>query len=124
MIDAEKMKAAPHAAHALPPPIEISIAHDIPAEKWDAPVLPPFLRELVFLEIGFGRGAAGPIQRKFVWPRKNVRTVVTNPEWDVTHEGDAALFGVGFDGRPLFVRNPLPVPEKHFAPGKNFACFR
>ncbi len=118
------MKGAPHAADALPPPIEISIAHDLPAEKRNAPVLPPFLRELVVLEIGFGRGAAGPIQRKFIAPCKNIRAVITHPERDVAHERDTAFFRVGFDRRPLSMRNPLHVAEKHFAPGKFFSRFR
>src|SRR5580700_10530472 len=68
MIDAEEMKYLFHAAHPLPPPIEIAAAHFVPAIKWDSPVLPPFLGELVVLEIRFRWCASAPIQRKFGAP--------------------------------------------------------
>src|SRR5713226_810455 len=50
VINTKEMKAAPHAPDALPPPIEIPLAHRIPAKKWNAPVLSPFLGELVVFE--------------------------------------------------------------------------
>src|SRR5882762_6168628 len=86
MVDPEKMKTLTNAADALPPPVKISATHFIPAKNWNAPILSPFLGELIVLEMRFGRGAAAPIERKFVWPREDVPAVIADAEWDVAHQ--------------------------------------
>src|SRR5438876_1343433 len=70
MIDPEKMETLPHTPDTLPQPVEVATAHRLPAKKRNTPVLPPFLRKRVVLEIRFRRRAAAPIERKFVRPRK------------------------------------------------------
>src|SRR2546423_8477220 len=114
MVDSKKMKTIRNRANALPPPIEIALAHFRPAIKRDAPVLSPLLRELVVLEMRFRRRAAEPIERELVRPREDVGTVVADPEWNVAHQRDAALVGVAFDFRPLVVRDPLYVTKQIF----------
>src|ERR1700694_164853 len=99
VIDTKKMETAPHAPGALAPPIEILLAHRIPAKKRNAPVLSPFLGELVVLEIRFRRRPTAPIQPEFIAARKNIRAVITDAEWNVAHESDLPLFRVGFDRR-------------------------
>ena len=124
VIDAKKMEAAPDAADTLPPPIEIPATHHVPVKNWDSPVLSPFLSELIVLKMGFRRRATAPVMRKFIRPRENVRAVIIDAERDVAHQCDAASFGVGFDRRPLFARDPLDVTEEVFALTEMFFLFR
>src|SRR5438477_12664106 len=118
------MEAAPNAADPLSPPIEIPATHHVPVKNWDAPVLSPLLSEPIVLEMRFRRGTAAPIEREFIRPRENVRAVVIDAERNVTHQCDAASFGVGFDRRPLFARDPLDVTEEVFALTEMFFLFR
>src|SRR5438132_104708 len=124
VIDAKKMEAASNTADALSPPIEVAVTHYVPVKKWDTPVLSPLLGELVVLEMGLGRRAPAPIERKFVPSRKNIGAVIIDAEWNVAHQRDAASFGVGFDRRPLFARDPLDVTEEVFALTEMFFLFR
>src|SRR5437868_14813062 len=84
-------------------------------KNWDAPVLSPLLGELVVLEMGLGRRAPAPIERKFIRPRENVRAVIIYAEWNVAHQRNAAIFGMCFNRGPLFVCNPLDVAEEILA---------
>src|ERR1041384_2015665 len=61
MIDPKQMKAVSDGPNTLAPPIEISFAHPRPAIKRDAPILPPFLGELVIFKMRFWRRSAKPV---------------------------------------------------------------
>src|SRR5438874_2483034 len=124
VIDPKKVKTAANAADTLPPPIEIPITHPIPMKNRNAPILSPFLGELVVLKMGFRRRAAAPLERKLIRPRENISAVKVNAEGNVAHQGNAAPFGVGFDRRPLFVRDPLDVTKEIFTIVKLLFLFR
>src|SRR5439155_7339208 len=98
-------------ADTLAPPLEIVRAHPVPAIQRNAPVLSPFLRELVVLEVRFGRCAAGPIEHEFIPPRQNVGAIITNAKRNITHERNAAFFGIRFYLPPLLMRDPLLITE-------------
>ena len=85
MIDAKEVKNTPNGTYAHAPPVEIVRAHPVPAIKRNTPVLSPFLRELVVLEVQFRRRATGPIKREFLWPRENVGAVITDAKWNIAH---------------------------------------
>ena len=106
------MEDAFYPAHALPPPIKIACPHRVPAVKRTAPVLSPFLRELVFLEKWFRRRAGRPIERELVTPREDIDTVVTDAERDVAHQGDAALVRKRFKFAPLLMGDPLHIAKE------------
>src|SRR2546423_419513 len=114
MVDSKKMKTVRNRANALPPPIEIALAHFRPAIQRDAPVLSPLLRELVVLEMDFRRRAAEPIERELARPREDVGTVIADTEWNIAHQTDAAFFGVTLSFGPLLVRDPLHITKTIF----------
>src|SRR5438477_3599081 len=124
VIDPKKMKPAPNAADTLAPPIEVPIAHPIPMKNRNTPILSPFLSELVVFKMGFRRRATAPVERKFIRPGENVGTVIIDTERNVAHQRNAAPFGVGFDRRPLFVRDPLDVTKEIFTIVKLLFLFR
>ena len=101
--------------HTLAPPLEIVRAHPVPAVERNPPVLSPFLRELVVLEVRFGRCAAGPIEHEFIPPRENVGAIITDAKRNITHQRNAAFFGIRFDLPPLLMRDPLHIREEIFA---------
>src|SRR5213595_3489239 len=65
VIDAKEVKNAPDGTHTLTPPCEIVCPHPIPAIKRDAPILSPFLGELIVLE-KWGQNWGIPLYR---WDR-------------------------------------------------------
>ena len=111
VIDAKEMKNASNRAHTFAPPLKIVRAHPVPVIERNAPVLSPFLRELVVLEVRFGRCAAGPIEHEFIPPRQNVGAIITNAKRNITHERNAAFFGIRFYLPPLLMRDPLHITE-------------
>src|SRR3954468_13530792 len=94
VIDPEEMKDSSGSADSLLPPLKIVGAHGAPAVERNAPVLSPFLRERVVLEVRFGRRATEPIEQKFMGARENVGAVITNTEWNVAHQRYATLLRV------------------------------
>src|SRR6267143_2421293 len=125
MIAPKDVENLSNPANPLPPPGQIPLPHHVPPIERDPPVLSTFLRELVVLEIWLGRRASRPFQREFVPPGINIRTIETDPEWNVTHQGDLAFFRVGPHCGPLVKCDPLDVFEKRFAFGKaspHFGC--
>src|ERR1700720_5013711 len=63
VVDAKKMEAASNTANTLSPPIKIPATHYFPVKKRDAPILSPFLGELVVFKMRFRRRASAPIGR-------------------------------------------------------------
>src|SRR5262249_19857579 len=112
MIDTKEMKNAPDGSHTLAPPFEVAPAHFVPMIERDAPVLSPFLRELVIFEVRLGRRTTAPIEHKFIGPRKNIGAVIANAKWGITHKSDPALFGIRFNLTPLLMRDPLHITEE------------
>ena len=70
VIDPEQMKDPSGSAHPFSPPLKIVGAHGAPAIERNAPVLSPFLRERVVLEMRLRRSATEPIEQKFVGREK------------------------------------------------------
>src|SRR5437764_949769 len=70
MIDPENVEGVLHSADPLAPPAKIVLSHCSPLIKRNAPVLSPFLSELVVFEVPFRRRAASPFEREFVRLRK------------------------------------------------------
>src|ERR1700730_8853604 len=118
MIDAKNVEGFANAPDALPPPGEIVCAHRVPLKKRNAPVLSPFLRELVVFEVWLGGRAPRPIEREFIRTSKDVGAVVTNAKGNVAHQGNAALFRKEFGFAPLFARNPLHITKEILPRGK------
>src|SRR5262249_16821683 len=106
------MKDPPRSAHAFAPPLKIVRAHGAPAIERNTPVLSPFLRKCVVLEVWLGRSATEPVEHEFIRARENVGAVITDTERDVAHQSDAALLGVRFNVPPLLERNPLHVTKE------------
>src|SRR6266487_1243922 len=71
--------------HPFAPPLKIVRAHYAPAVERNAPVLSPFLRKRVVLEIWLGRRATEPIEQEFIRAGKNVGAVITDTEGNVAH---------------------------------------
>src|SRR4029453_12439948 len=94
VINAKEMKNAPDSPDAFAPPLKIAPAHSVPAIERNAPVLAPFLRESVVLEVRLGRRSAAPIEHEFIRPRENVSAVITDAEWNIAHKGYAAFLSV------------------------------
>ena len=94
MIDTKEMKNASDRTDSLAPRLEVVRAHSIPAIQGDAPVLAPFLRERVVLEMRFGRRATRPLEHEFIRSRKNVCAIITDAKWNITHQRHAVCFGV------------------------------
>src|SRR5262249_2624447 len=99
-------------AHPFAPPLKIVGAHRGPAIEGNAPVLSPFLREHVVLEVRLGRSATEPIERKFIGARKNVGAVITDAEGNIAHQRHTALLRMRFDVPPLQACDPLHVTEE------------
>src|SRR4029078_11299633 len=112
VIDPEEMKHSSGTADTLSPPLEIVGAHGAPAVERNAPVLSPFLCERVVLEVWLWRRAAEPIEQKFIGARENIGAVITDAEWNIAHQRDAALLRMRFDVAPLLLCDPLHVTEK------------
>src|SRR5436853_1781282 len=102
-------------AHSLPPPLKVAPPHRLPVIKRDAPILAPFLGELVIFEIRLGRRSPGPIQRELVRLRKHIGAVITHAERDVAHDRYTASLSVGFNVAPLLMGNPLHVAKEILA---------
>src|SRR6266545_5169366 len=85
MVDSEQMKDVSGSVDALSPPSKTVRAHSVPPIKWNTPVLSPFLRERVVLEMRLGRSAAEPVEHEFIWPRENVGAVITDAKWNIAH---------------------------------------
>src|SRR5213596_3125837 len=85
VIDPEQMKDPSDSAHPFAPPLKIVGAHGAPAIERNAPVLSPFLRERVVLEVRLGRRATEPIEQEFIRARENVGAVITDAEGNVAH---------------------------------------
>src|SRR5581483_11092182 len=62
VVDAKEVEHLAHVVNAPPPPRKVIAPHRVPSIKRHAPVLPPFLREEIVLEIRLGRRAAAPFQ--------------------------------------------------------------
>ena len=112
VIDPEEMKDPSGSSDPFSPPLKIVGAHGAPAIERNAPVLSPFLRERVILEMRLGRSATEPIEQKFVGARENVGAVITDTERNVAHQRHAALLRVRFDVAPLLLCDPLHVTEE------------
>ena len=112
VIDPEQMKDPSGTAHPFAPPLKIVGAHGAPAIERNAPVLSPFLRECVVLEMRLGRRATEPIEQKFVRARENVGAVITDAERNVAHQRHAALLRMRFNVAPLLLCDPLHVTEE------------
>src|SRR5207342_1941111 len=109
VIDPEEMKDPSGSAHPFSPPLKIVGAHGAPAVERNAPVLSPFLRERVVLEMRLGRCATEPIEQEFIGTRENVGAVITDAEGNVAHQRHAALLRMRFNVAPLLVCDPLHV---------------
>src|SRR6188472_4166259 len=106
------MKDSPSGADPFSPPLKIIDTHSAPAIERNTPVLSPFLRECVILEMRLGRRATEPIEQKFAGTREHVGAVITDAERNVAHQRHAALLRVRFDVAPLLLRDPLHVTEE------------
>src|SRR6476620_365712 len=78
VIDAENVKNLPHSINTLPPPIEITAPHQVPAIDGDAPVLSPLLRKRIVLKIWLGGRPVFPNKHEQLGVRKDVGDVITN----------------------------------------------
>src|SRR5206468_7575124 len=112
VIDPEQMKDPSGSAHPFTPPLKIVRALGAPAIHRNAPVLSPFLRKRVVLEMWLGRSAAEPVEHEFIRTRENVGAVVTDTEGNVAHQRDAAFLSMRFHIAPLLVCDPLHVTEE------------
>src|SRR5438034_9445624 len=83
--DPNTMENASVGTFPLSPPLYIVCAHVIPAIERDTPVLSPFLREWVVLEVRFGRRATEPVQDEFILAGENVGAAITDTEWNIAH---------------------------------------
>src|SRR5262245_24679437 len=77
MINTEDVENSFYPAHALAPPCKILRSQRGPVVDRDPPVLTPFYRELVILEIRLGRRAARPIEMKNLTLAENIGAVIT-----------------------------------------------
>jgi hypothetical protein len=77
--------------------------------------LPPFLGELIVLEIWFGRCAARPVKREFIRSRENVGAVIADAKWNIPHQCDFAVVSTRFDLTPLLMGYPLHITEEMLA---------
>ena len=112
VIDAEKMENLSHAVDALAPPSKILTPHLRPVVNGDAPVLTPFLGELIVFEIRFRRCATGPVEGEPLGVGKDIGAVIADSKWNISHQRDAVLLGELFHSAPLLVCNPLDVAKK------------
>src|SRR6478752_4231866 len=103
------MKDSPSGADPFSPPLKIINTHGAPAIERNTPVLSPFLRECVILEMRLRRRATEPIEQKFAGTREHVSAVITDAERDVAHQRHTALLSVGFDVAPWLLCEPLHV---------------
>src|SRR5215470_13208636 len=103
------MKNPPGTAYPFAPPLKIVRAHCAPAIERDAPVLSPFLRERIVLEMWLGRCTAKPIEDELIPARENVGAIITDAERNVAHQRHAALLRMCLNVSPLLVCNPLHV---------------
>src|SRR6266498_1293284 len=85
MVDSEQMKDASGSVNALSPPSKTVRAHSIPPIKRNTPVLSPFLRERVVLEMRLGRSTAEPVEYEFIRSRENICAVITDAKWNIAH---------------------------------------
>src|SRR5204862_6988202 len=76
------------------------------------PVVPPVFADLVVLERWLGWRAAGPLEQELVRAPSAIGAVIADTEWNVTHQGHAALLRVRFHVAPLLVCYPLHVTEE------------
>src|SRR5213080_3643204 len=106
------MKSPPGRAHPFALPLKIVRAHCAPVIERDAPVLSPFLRERIILEMRLGRCPAKPIEDEFIRAGENVGAVITDAERNIAHERYAALLRMRFNVAPLPMHDPLHVTKK------------
>src|SRR5881227_4003251 len=88
VINSENVEDSSYAAHPLSPPREILCAQCWPVVNRDAPVLSPFHRELVVLEVRLWWRASRPVEMKNLALAENVGAVVTDAKRNVAHQRD------------------------------------
>src|SRR5690349_1270346 len=115
MIYPKDVERVLNSVNALPPPLEIVLAHPAPVVERNSPVLAPLLGELVVLEVRLRRRTAGPIECEFVRPGKHIGAVIADAERNVAHQRNTSLFRISLDVPPLLMGDPLHISKKFLA---------